>query len=327
MADKKVKIEVDLDVEPSIAQLKALKKQLKEPAAGSEEFTKIKNQINDVEDAIKSAKTGADNFAEIIGALPGPVGELGGKISGTVNVLKQFSGIKLDALKNSFTELGKDVGDVFKGFGQLTGLTKAYTTLNKGLASGLKAVGVGEVAAATGAKVLSAALSALGIGLIVAAVAALVDIISEFVSGEEEAKAAADKLNRTLESQNELFDLNRASADRAAKENIARMKANGSTEKQIRDQQTKDAYASYTAAHAQELVDSKTWNENYAKADADGKKKLQENLEKSQKATKDAWSAYVVTGYEARASDNKDAESKGKEQTAKSMLKILGYLR
>lgn len=58
MADKQVKVKIDVEtnVEGSIAELKALKKQLKETAAGSEEFKKIYNQIDDLEDKIKSAK-------------------------------------------------------------------------------------------------------------------------------------------------------------------------------------------------------------------------------------------------------------------------------
>ena len=54
MADKKIKVKIDVetDVEPSIAQLKALKKQLRDTAAGSEEFAKLQQQINDTEDAI-----------------------------------------------------------------------------------------------------------------------------------------------------------------------------------------------------------------------------------------------------------------------------------
>jgi len=104
MADKKIKIEVDLDAEPSIAQLKKLKLALKETTAGSEDWNKYKNAINDTEDALNSAGKGADNFAEIIGTLPGPLGELGNKLGSTVNTLKIFGGIKLDALKNSFTE-------------------------------------------------------------------------------------------------------------------------------------------------------------------------------------------------------------------------------
>ena len=97
MADKQIKVKVDVEtnVEPSIAQLKLLKKQIRETAAGSEEFAKLQQQINDTEDAIKSARTGASNFTEVLGQLPGPIGEIGNKVSGAVNTLKQFGALKL----------------------------------------------------------------------------------------------------------------------------------------------------------------------------------------------------------------------------------------
>ena len=71
MADKKIKVKVDVetDVEPSIAALKQLKKQIKETAAGSEEFKRLQQQINDTEDAIKTARTGASNFTEVLGQV------------------------------------------------------------------------------------------------------------------------------------------------------------------------------------------------------------------------------------------------------------------
>ena len=58
MADKKIKvgIEIDVDAEPSIAQLKALKKELKNVAAGSDEFKRIYNEIDDLEDKINSGQ-------------------------------------------------------------------------------------------------------------------------------------------------------------------------------------------------------------------------------------------------------------------------------
>ena len=82
MADKtiKVKVDVETDVEPSIAALKALKKQLKETAAGSEEFIKLQQQIDDVQDSLASARTGAGNFTEVLGQLPGPIGAIGDKL-------------------------------------------------------------------------------------------------------------------------------------------------------------------------------------------------------------------------------------------------------
>ena len=73
---KKVEVEIDVNVEPSIAKLKQLKKQLKETAAGSADFKKLSADIRDVEDAIEGAKLGADDFAGALEAAPGPVGQL-----------------------------------------------------------------------------------------------------------------------------------------------------------------------------------------------------------------------------------------------------------
>jgi hypothetical protein len=76
MANKKVKVEVDveLEIEPSLKGLRELKKELKNAAAGSEEFKKISAQIRDTEDALENAKLGADDLKGSLEAAPGPLG-------------------------------------------------------------------------------------------------------------------------------------------------------------------------------------------------------------------------------------------------------------
>ena len=76
MANKKVKVEVDVDLqlEPSLKQLQELKKELKNVAAGSDEFKKISAQISSTEDALKSAKISATGFRSSLEAAPGPLG-------------------------------------------------------------------------------------------------------------------------------------------------------------------------------------------------------------------------------------------------------------
>jgi hypothetical protein len=77
MAEKvEIDIEVNSNIEPSLKQLRELKKQLKETAAGSADFKRLSAQIRDVEDAIEGAKLGADDFAGALEAAPGPVGKL-----------------------------------------------------------------------------------------------------------------------------------------------------------------------------------------------------------------------------------------------------------
>lgn len=80
MAEKK-KIEIDIDiesnVEPSLKQLRELKKQLKETAAGSAEFKKLSNEIDDLEDKLKGAKAGATDWIDSLENAGGPLGMVG----------------------------------------------------------------------------------------------------------------------------------------------------------------------------------------------------------------------------------------------------------
>ena len=176
MANKEVKVKVDIetDIEPTIQNLKELKKQIKEVAAGSEEFKKLQQQIDDTEDSLKSARAGAGNLAEVLGQLPGPIGDIGGQLGGTISNLKQFSTIKLSDLKGSFTDLGKDLGDTAKQFGNLTGITKVYTTITGGLSKAFTAFGASSKAAGVAARGFGAALTATGVGALVVGLGLLI---------------------------------------------------------------------------------------------------------------------------------------------------------
>jgi hypothetical protein len=216
MAEKtiKVKVDVETDVEPSIAQLKALKKQLKETAAGSEEFAKLQQQIDDVQDSLVTARAGAGNFTDVLGQLPGPIGAIGGQASGLITTLKQFGALKITNLQSSFVELGKDVTDIAKGFMDLTGITKVYTTLNTALSKSFIAVGIGEQAAAAGAKAFAAALTATGIGAIIVGLGLLIanwDKVTDAITGA----TAETKTYEEAQSQvtKELTDFNKKLID------------------------------------------------------------------------------------------------------------------
>lgn len=89
-------VEVDLKVnsnlEGSIAQLKALKKQLKDTAAGSEEFKQIYNQIDDLEDKIKSSRAASSDWVDTLESAGGPLGMLGSAINKAKVATQSFSG-------------------------------------------------------------------------------------------------------------------------------------------------------------------------------------------------------------------------------------------
>jgi len=80
---KKIEVEIDVkgNVDGSIAQLKELKKQLKQTAAGSEEFKKLFNQIDDLEDKIKGAKGASSDWIDSLASAGGPVGMLGNALN------------------------------------------------------------------------------------------------------------------------------------------------------------------------------------------------------------------------------------------------------
>jgi hypothetical protein len=95
MADKKIKVQVDVEtnIEPTIANLKILKKQLKETAAGSAEFNKISAQIRDMDDAIKDASASSDDFAGYLENASGPLGILGKGIRGAEKSFSSFNAV------------------------------------------------------------------------------------------------------------------------------------------------------------------------------------------------------------------------------------------
>jgi hypothetical protein len=122
---KKVKVQVDVDtnVEGSIAQLKELKKQLKTVAVGSEEFQKIYNQIDDLEDKIKSAKGAASDWVDSLESAGGPLGAVGAALN-KVKVATQSWGAALKA-----TGIGLIVsllGGLVAAFSQTEGSMKQF---------------------------------------------------------------------------------------------------------------------------------------------------------------------------------------------------------
>jgi len=83
MAKKKVEVDVDINVElePSLKALRDLKKQLKETAAGSEDFKRLTAQIDDMEDSLKGAKAGAADWVDSLENAGGPLGMVGAGIN------------------------------------------------------------------------------------------------------------------------------------------------------------------------------------------------------------------------------------------------------
>ena len=92
MEKKTIELEVKSNVEESIAGLKALKRQLKDTAAGSEEFKKIYNQIDDLEDKIKSSKNASSDWIDTLESAGGPLGMVGASLNRAKVATQSFGG-------------------------------------------------------------------------------------------------------------------------------------------------------------------------------------------------------------------------------------------
>jgi chemotaxis protein histidine kinase CheA len=92
MEKKVIDLEVTSNIGESISDLKALKRQLKDTAAGSEEFKKIFNQIDDLEDKIKSAKSSSSDWIDSLENAGGPLGMVGAGLNKAKVATQSFGG-------------------------------------------------------------------------------------------------------------------------------------------------------------------------------------------------------------------------------------------
>ena len=128
MAKKVVAAEIEIKTANSISDLKALKKQLKETAAGSEEFTKLYNQIDDLEDKIKSSKNASSDWIDSLESAGGPLGMLGAALNKAKVATQSFGG----ALKATGIGLIVSlIGGLVAAFSQTEGSMKKLQPLTK----------------------------------------------------------------------------------------------------------------------------------------------------------------------------------------------------
>lgn len=134
MADKKIKVQVDVDPEGNILEtaknLRTLKQQLKEVPAGTADWSKIKNQIRDIEDSLESAGQSSEDFKGLLEAAPGPLGVLGGAIKKVELATKSWSA----ALKaTGIGLLVAAIGGLVAAFSQTEGSMKKLEPLLIGM--------------------------------------------------------------------------------------------------------------------------------------------------------------------------------------------------
>jgi len=92
MAKKVIEVDVQTNIPGTINELKQLKKELRNAAAGSEEFKRLYNEIDDLEEKISSTKKTSADWVDSLAAAPGPLGALGRGINAVKEGTVSFGG-------------------------------------------------------------------------------------------------------------------------------------------------------------------------------------------------------------------------------------------
>jgi hypothetical protein len=327
MAINKVQIKFDFDTKDvqlasdktlSLAQqIRVLRKELQSTREGTAEFQLLSSKLGETEDALAKTNAKSRDLLTSFQLIPGPIGEFASKLNGGIALLKTFSSFSLKDLRFQLGETADDFKEIFTNIGRATGITKLYTTLNNGLAKSFVAVGVGEGAAAVGARAFAAALVATGIGALVVLLGTAVSALMEFADGSKDAEKATASLNKELEDQNQLLDLNAKDLQRRRKVQLAQMKADGATELEIKKTTLANAKKDADIAYQDAIDAEKQYNKNIGKVNEEGAKALTKNLIDKQQKNKDANAAYLELGYNTQAEANKAEDAAAKEAQQK----------
>jgi hypothetical protein len=125
---KKVEITLDVkgNIEASTKNLRALKQQLKETAAGSDDFKRIFNQIDDLEDKLKSARGASSDWIDTLEGAGGPLGMVGAGLN-KAKVATQSFGAAIKA--TGIGLLVSLIGGLVAAFSSVEGSGKKFEKL------------------------------------------------------------------------------------------------------------------------------------------------------------------------------------------------------
>lgn len=250
-------------------ELKKAEDELEELALTAGKSSKA---FQEAEERVKTLKTAFDASAKGVATLKNDIDEVNISINGLnpdnklapIGQLAKAGALAVQGLAGAFTAIGVesdtaqvaiaklqgimaftdainalgDMKEVWKNLGAVikgnTVLTTLNTAVNKAAAFSMKALGIAANTTSFSFQALKAAIISTGIGAIVVGIATLLPMISNWISGTDDAEAAQKRLNLALEAQQDLLNSELQSIDYVTKARIARAKIAGKTEAEIR---------------------------------------------------------------------------------------------
>ena len=94
-------------------QVKVLTAELRKTKEGTAEFTLLSSKLNNTKDDLARVNTKSRELFATFALIPGPIGEIFGKLNGVIGLLKTFSGFSIKDFGNQFKEFGKDITAIF----------------------------------------------------------------------------------------------------------------------------------------------------------------------------------------------------------------------
>ncbi len=220
MAEKKVTVNLDINtnIEPTIANLKQLKKQLKETAAGSEEFAKTSAAIRDLDDAIKDANATSDDFAGYLENASGPLGQFGQGLRAAQKNFSSFNAVLkasvIGIIVAAIAGLAAAIGQSEKATKKLQPIMEGFEKILNGVFAAIEPLFDALINIATkalpyvteGFKVAYSAIASFlqGIGKVGEAIGKLIK--GDFTGAWDSAKASVTEFGKRYEEANQRFE-------------------------------------------------------------------------------------------------------------------------
>jgi hypothetical protein len=243
MANKKITFELDINGKPidvvidktlNLKQAaRELTKELNKTKEGTKEFELLSSSLADVNDKISTTNAKSRDLFSSFSLIPGPIGEIAGKLNGAIGLMKTFSSFSFGDLKFQFKETINDIKDIGVNIGRATGLTKLWQTTVGALTNLFKLLPISMNAATIAAKSLAAAIAATGVGLLVVGISTLIGKIMEWTSSTNKAEAAQKRLADSIALVSTRLDQQREALADQTDLNVLQAKAAGKSEAEL----------------------------------------------------------------------------------------------